>query len=64
MAAAGGGVQNSVVVNESFARQAFGNVPAEMEGEGSRASILRFLVRAGVDPESLVEPLMEGMRYE
>lgn len=89
-----GGVDETVI-NESFARAAFGDVPAvghtvrfgervrtvvgvvrdskyawmsdhkrpatferyEMETGGSRASIANFMVRAAVDPETLVRPL-------
>jgi predicted permease len=86
---------NETIINESFARAAFGNVPAvghtvrfgetervvigvvrdskymwmsdnrrpatferyQMETGGSRASIVNFMVRAAVAPETLVRPL-------
>jgi predicted permease len=90
---------NETIVNESFARLAFGNTPAvghsvrfgdvervvigvvrdskyawmsdhqrpatferyQMEPGGSRASIAQFMVRAAVDPETLVRPLQRAM---
>lgn len=90
---------NETIINESFARAAFGNVPAvghsvrfgerektivgvvrdskyawlsdhqrpatferfEMETGGSRASVANFMVRAAVDPETLVRPLQRAV---